>query len=256
MKKLFTLSLLWVAGLFSFATLPTFAQEAEEIDADTDVAILDEATDDAIIPEEEITVEAEPSIEDAITSDPEMVSELNGIADEMLNAFDDQELTDSFNAQFETDEERALATAGLAFLFAGAWLMYLIVGLIWLIIVVIALWCIFKKAWRSGWLALIPIYNLFVLWNVAGLKKYLWTIWLWVLISICAAALKEGMEGTGGQIAEYIDKFYWLVLSVWMNVCLARKFGWKTFGQVMCAIFSQICYLILGFWSAEYNKDA
>jgi hypothetical protein len=24
----------------------------------------------------------------------------------------------------------------------------------------------------------------------------------------------------------------------------------------MCAIFSQICYLILGFWSAEYNKDA
>jgi hypothetical protein len=49
-----------------------------------------------------------------------MVSELNGLADEMLNAFDDQELTDSFNAQFETDEERALATAGLAFLFAGA----------------------------------------------------------------------------------------------------------------------------------------
>lgn len=76
MKKLFTLSLLWVAGLFSFAALPTFAQEAEEIDADTDVAILDEATDDAIVPEEEITVEAEPSIEDAITSDPEMVSEL------------------------------------------------------------------------------------------------------------------------------------------------------------------------------------
>ena len=83
MKKLFTLSLLWVAGLFSFAALPTFAQEAEEIDADTDVAILDEATDDAIVPEEEIPVEAEPSIEDAITSDPEMVSELNGIADEI-----------------------------------------------------------------------------------------------------------------------------------------------------------------------------
>ena len=49
-----------------------------------------------------------------------MVSELNGFADEMLNAFDNEELTEAFNAEFETDEEKALATAGLAFLFAGA----------------------------------------------------------------------------------------------------------------------------------------
>lgn len=47
------------------------------------------------------------------------------------------------------------------------------------ILTVIGMWAVFTKAGESGWKAIIPIYNLYVLRRVAG-KSFLWFLLLFV----------------------------------------------------------------------------
>ena len=119
MKKL--LSLLAILGLAGFVIAPIYAQEEEAVALD-DEAIVAETEDVAAeeVVAEDVAAE-DDSLEQIMAENPELVTDLNAGLDEFLGALEEENegITDEFNAQFTTDEERAAAAAGLLAIFAG-----------------------------------------------------------------------------------------------------------------------------------------
>ncbi|MGO9064434.1 MAG: DUF5684 domain-containing protein [Myxococcaceae bacterium] len=103
-------------------------------------------------------------------------------------------------------------------------------GLIWLAIVVLAvagLWKVFEKAGKPGWAAIVPIYNLIVLMEIAG--KPLWWV---VLIFI---------------------PFINIIVLLVVYIEVAHRFGQSTaFGWGM-TFLGFIFLPILGFGEARYQ---
>ena len=126
MKKL--LSLLAILGLAGFVIAPIYAQEEEAVALD-DEAIVAEADDvvadveaeDVAVEEVNVAEDADDSLEQIMAENPELVTDLDAGLDEFLGALEEENegITDEFNAQFTTDEERAAAAAGLLAIFAG-----------------------------------------------------------------------------------------------------------------------------------------
>ncbi len=107
---------------------------------------------------------------------------------------------------------------------------YGIIGLIIYIIAVIALWKVFTKAGHAGWLAIIPIVNLFVLTKIAGFSYWLGLLYLIPIVNI--------------------------ILHIIVALRVGKAFGkGAAFSIFLLWIFSFIGYLILGFGSATYDKS-
>lgn len=105
--------------------------------------------------------------------------------------------------------------------------------IIWLavtVLLIVAMWKIFTKAGKPGWAAIVPIYNLVVLIQVAG--KPLWFIALFFI-----------------PIAN-------IVAMILIYVGLAKQFG-KGGGFAAGLIFLPFIFFpILGFGSASYTAPA
>ena len=97
----------------------------------------------------------------------------------------------------------------------------IVIGLAVGILVIVSLWMIFKKAGKPGWASIVPIYNIIVLIQVAGLP-----LWYLVLLIIPFANIYA------------IFKIY---------IELAHKFGKSTGFGVLTVFFSEICLPILAF---------
>jgi len=104
-------------------------------------------------------------------------------------------------------------------------------GLVIAVLVIVALWKIFTKAGEPGWAAIIPLYNTYVAFKIAGLNP-----WLFLLLLIP-------------------------IVNIVMVIIWALKLG-ATFGKsgvwsfFLLVVFSVVGYLILGFGSATYRKPA
>lgn len=106
--------------------------------------------------------------------------------------------------------------------------------LVFWVVSVIAMWKLFVKAGQPGWAAIVPIYNLVVLLQIAGMP--LW--WLAVLVLAFVPLV--------GFIAA-------LAFNIMVGMNVGRKFGKSdAWGIVLNGIFG-IGYLILGFGSAKYQ---
>ena len=59
---------------------------------------------------------------------------------------------------------------------SGGMIVYMIIMLAVAVFSIVSMWKVFKKAGKEGWAALIPIYNLVVLFQISGIdpKKLLW----------------------------------------------------------------------------------
>ena len=105
-----------------------------------------------------------------------------------------------------------------------------IIGLVIGLLVIAGLWRLFSKAGKPGWAAIIPIYNLIVLLQIAG--KPIW----WILLLFI-------------PIVNFI-----VFIIVWVGV--ARAFG-KGTGYALGLIFlSPIFVPLLGFSDAQYVGSA
>jgi hypothetical protein len=106
---------------------------------------------------------------------------------------------------------------------------YGVIGLIVYIIVVIALWKVFTKAGHAGWLAIIPIVNLFVLTKIAGFSYWMGLLYLIPIVN--------------------------LILHIFVALRVGKAFGkGAAFSIFLLWLFSFIGYLILGFGSDTYDK--
>ena len=66
-----------------------------------------------------------------------------------------------------TDLAKAGLTAGVS---AGVMVVYSIITIAIAVLGIIAMWKIFTKAGKPGWAAIIPVYNLVVWYQIAGMN--------------------------------------------------------------------------------------
>jgi len=129
----------------------------------------------------------------------------------------------------------------LAFLFqeatpeipAGAGAFGMAFMLVWLAIVVLAIagmWKVFTKAGKPGWAAIVPIYNLIVLLEIAG--KPMW----WFILFLV-------------PVVNFI-------VIIMVSIAVAQRFGKGTGFALGLAFLAPIFYPVLGFSDARYNPQA
>ena len=105
--------------------------------------------------------------------------------------------------------------------------LVLIIELAFVVLIIAALWRVFAKAGRPGWAALIPIYNAYVMLQIAGKPGWWLLLFLIPLVNIVVAIITVA--------------------------ALAAKFS-KGVGFVIGLILLPIIfYPILGFGGAKYN---
>lgn len=120
--------------------------------------------------------------------------------------------------------------------FMGFLATYSIVLIVVGILTIIAQWKIFTKAGEAGWKCLIPIYNLVILFKIAGLSPW------WVLGYLAAIIPVVGVFITAG-------------ISIYLMISLGKAFG-KSTGFIVGLVFlNTIFTLILGFGSSEYQLE-
>ena len=95
------------------------------------------------------------------------------------------------------------------------------------IAVIAGVWKVFEKAGKPGWAAIIPIYNLIVLLEIAG-KPLWWVILFFIPIADLVAAMLVGLA-------------------------IARNFGKSDGFGIGLALLGFIFFPILGFSQAQYQ---
>lgn len=111
----------------------------------------------------------------------------------------------------------------LASLGIGFWLIYIA---FW-VVAIIALWKMYEKAGKPGWAVLVPFYNEYVLFEIAGYDGWMFLLLLVPFVNIV---------------------FYFL-----LGINIAKKFGRSTAFGVFLLVLFPIGYLMLGFNKDEYN---
>ena len=109
----------------------------------------------------------------------------------------------------------------------GFGITYLVFLLVFYALIVVANWKIFTKAGKPGWASIIPFYNLYVLFEIAGMNG-------WLFLLLCLPIVN-------------------IVMIIMLCINLAKAFG-KGTGFIIGLIFlTNIFTLILAFGSAQYQ---
>lgn len=106
----------------------------------------------------------------------------------------------------------------------------LICWIVLVLLIIIGMWKVFVKAGKPGWAAIVPIYNMIVLLEIAG--KPLW----WIILLLIP--------------------FVNIIVIIIVLVALARNFGKGVGFALGLLILPFIFYPILGFGDARYQPVA
>mgnify|MGYP001466192877 CR=1 FL=1 len=102
----------------------------------------------------------------------------------------------------------------------------MLIILLFLVLIIIPIWCIYEKADKPGWAAIIPIYNSLVWFEIINKP------WYWLLL-ICIP---------------YIG----LIWSVWSINLLVKRFGYSE-GFTVGVLFLPFIFLpIIAFGNSKY----
>ena len=123
------------------------------------------------------------------------------------------------------------------------------------VLTVIALWKIFTKAGEDGWKAIIPIYNMYILYKISWETKF---FWIYLAIQ-CVSVIISGITANGGNgflaFLSFACSIAALVLTILMNRYLARSYGQGIGFTVGLVLLNTIFTLILGFSSYAYEGN-
>ena len=138
------------------------------------------------------------------------------------------------------------------------------------ILMIIAMWKIFTKAGEKGWKAIIPIYNVYIFFKIAGAQNWFWVL----LITEIAVSIYSAISSSNGSITTdaygnvtsintpvygiviFIAVILQIVAYVIQSVKLSKAFK-RGVGTALGLIFlPNIFQLILAFGSAKYDKKA
>ena len=161
-------------------------------------------------------------------------------------------------------------TTGQAAVVGGVFGTVLTISLIISVLLIIAGWKIFEKAGEKGWKILIPIYDLYILFKICGLKNWFWAMFGVVVVTSIMMGLNMPPyieDAYGYHIDPDVDLLQYpvfivatifscvasLIATVAIAIRLAKAFG-KGVGYALGIIFlPNIFTLILGFGKAKYD---
>lgn len=126
-----------------------------------------------------------------------------------------------------------LAAAGIT---GGLMVVYGIICCAIGVLGIIAMWKIFTKAGKPGWAAIIPVYNLVVWYQIAGMNP----LFLLILIG-CIIPVVNIFAGIA-----------FFVIGIFVNLKIAKAFGKGTGFAVGLILLPFIFQLILAFDKSEY----
>lgn len=110
---------------------------------------------------------------------------------------------------------------------------YSLIILAFYVLIIVAQWKIFTKAGQEGWKALIPIYNVVVLYKIIGLSPWLLLLYLLSVVPVVGWIIS-------------------IALSIVSTVKLAKAFNQSKAFIFGLLFLSPIFQMILGFGKAEY----
>ena len=139
-------------------------------------------------------------------------------------------------SDYATTASDYAALGGIMGFFAGFAMIIMMIGGIISILTIIANWKIFTKAGEEGWKSIIPIYNVVVLFKIAGLSP-------WCLLGYLAV------------IIPVVGPFIALGITIYLMVNLAKAFGKDGGFAVGLILLNTIFIMILAFGSAEYQLN-
>ena len=254
MKKL--LSLLAILGLLAFVATPIYAQEEDvaledegiaaeaediEFDAEASEAEMPAIDDGTLYAEDAYALEA--TDEDTIEGEADF--------DDAEYALTEEDLENMFGS-FSDEQKEAVAWVWVLWVFAGLGMAGIIIAIIWGILAIIAMWKIFTKAGEAGWKSIIPIYNVYIMYKIVGMKNWFWyTIIAAFCLGFIAGLLWEGSSAYG--ILMCISCLFSGIVAIVAAYKLPRKFGWGVFASILYVLFTAICILILGFGNYKYE---
>ncbi|HFE46191.1 MAG TPA: signal peptidase I [Nannocystis exedens] len=105
-----------------------------------------------------------------------------------------------------------------------------IVQLVIAICAIAGMWKVFVKAGQPGWAAIVPIYNLYVMTQIAGKPGW------WLLL--------------------FFIPFVNIVIAILLSIAIAQKFGKGAGFGVGMTFLGFIFMPILGFGDAQYDASA
>lgn len=103
---------------------------------------------------------------------------------------------------------------------------YMITVLAIAVVAIVAMWKIFTKANKPGWAAIVPFYNLYTEFEIAGMNGWMFLLLLIPIVNI--------------------------IVAIMLYVNLAKAFGKSTGFAIGLIFLNFIFMLILAFSSAEY----
>lgn len=131
----------------------------------------------------------------------------------------------------------------------------MIVALVPAILMLVSLWIIFKKAGHSGWKALVPVYNLYVLFDVAGDTS---GFWAYLVLTVLANIITAVVGVMAGGIRIFLAVLA-VIISIVANVIfiknefqVAEAFGKGVGFGFLLWLLPIVGYPILAFGSAEH----
>jgi hypothetical protein len=155
-------------------------------------------------------------------------------------------LAETTMSEIEQTATQAAIVGGLVALGVGA---VVALAIVWFVLQAIADWKIFTKAGEAGWKSLIPIYNVYVEYEIC------WTGLLGLVF--VAASLVTGLIDTtnASNFVKVLVVVVWIlamILHLMQSIKLSKSFGKGVGFGLVLFFFGPIGRLILGFGSAEY----
>ena len=171
-------------------------------------------------------------------------------------------------AETLTARETSVAAAGAI---AGSMItVVLVAALVLWVLTIIASWKILQKAGEPGWKAVIPIYNVYMLYKIVGMSGWFWSSLICgVVLSIVMVI--DGTSGIFNMNSAQLEVYDWgkhiptviclfacaifeLVIQIIYSMRTSKAFGHGGGFALGLFFFTPIFWLILGFGSSKYHK--
>ena len=119
---------------------------------------------------------------------------------------------------------------------AGILGLVILVASIITIMQIIGMWKVFTKAGEKGWKAIIPFYNIAMLYKISGMSPYLVFVYIGLFIPIVNIVASTALA----------------IITLYQKVNLMKAFRASTGLTVAMLMVPFVTYLILGFGKSEY----
>lgn len=165
-----------------------------------------------------------------------------------------------------TPAEAGLVGGMMGAMFGGI----MAIALVCWILTIIASWKIFKKAGEPGWKAIIPIYNLYIMYKIVGMAGWFWanvviTIVMCVVLSVSgynpsvmddAQLTAYFSNNLGVVIGLVLCMIFAIVVQVLYSYRMSKAFGHGAGYAIGLFFLPFIFWLVIGFGQSKYDKKA